>query len=91
MTFANVAHREKVPLRVVERVVVKIEEQVILAIFDSLNLPQVARLELRIEKERFVGDFSNVDRLRWRHQTFRGKVGVHATSQHRILNKLFNM
>lgn len=89
--LANIAHRKEVPLRIVERVVVKIQKEVVLAVLHPFNLSQVARFELCIEKECFFGYVSDVDRCGRGYQTLGRKVGVHTSTSHRILYKLFNM
>ena len=63
MTFANVANREKVPLAIGKRVVIELKEEVVFAIADLFNFSQVARFELRVEKDCFIVDIFYVERL----------------------------
>ena len=44
---------------------VKVEEEIILALADAFDLTQVARLELSIEEDGLVVDVANVKRLGW--------------------------
>ena len=46
VALANVADGEEVPLAVGQRVVIKVEEQVVLALANTLNLPQIATFKL---------------------------------------------
>ena len=44
--LANVANGEEVPLTVGESVVVEIQEEIVLAVSNAFNFPQITRLEL---------------------------------------------
>ena len=63
--LANVSNGEEVPLAVVECVMVKVEEKVVLALSNAFDLAQVARLELSIEEDGLVVDVANVKWLGW--------------------------
>ena len=60
VAFSNVPYGEKVPLRVVECIVVKVEIQVVLTLSDALSLSKVARLKLSIKKDCLLIDVTNV-------------------------------
>ena len=60
VAFSNVPYGEKVPLRVVECIVVKVEIQVVLTLSDALSLSKVARLKLSIKKDCLLIDVANV-------------------------------
>ena len=60
VAFSNVPYGEKVPLRVVECIVVKVEIQIVLTLSDALSLSKVSRLKLSIKKDRLVIDVTNV-------------------------------
>ena len=60
VALPNVSHREKVPLRVVQCIVVKVQIQVVLTVSDALNFSQVARLKLSIKKDCLLIDIANV-------------------------------
>ena len=61
VAFSNVPYGEKVPLRVVECIVVKVEIQVVLTLSDALSFSKVARLKLSIKKDCLLIDIANVE------------------------------
>ena len=67
MAFPDVSNWKEVPLRVVERVVIEIQIQIVLAltIRNALNFAQVSRLKLRVEEYRLLVYVVYVKRLRW--------------------------
>ena len=60
MAFSNIPNGEKVPLRVVECIVVKVEIQVVLTFSDTLSFSEVSRLKLSIKKDCLLIDIVNV-------------------------------
>lgn len=60
MAFSNIPYGEKVPLRVVECIVVKVEIQVVLTFSDTLSFSEVSRLKLSIKKDCLLIDIVNV-------------------------------
>lgn len=60
VAFSNVPYGEKVPLRVVECIVVKVEIQVVLTLSDTLSLSKVSRFKLSIKKDCLIIDVANV-------------------------------
>ena len=79
MAFSNVPDGEKVPLRVVECIVVKVEIQVVLTLSDALSLSKVARLKLSIKKDCLLIDVANVKGFRRVGKFFRLEVGSDST------------
>ena len=63
MPLAYVSNGEKVPLAVVKRIVIEVEEEVVFAFADPFDLTEVARLELRIEEDCLVVNVTNVEWL----------------------------
>ena len=79
MAFSNVPYGEKVPLRVVECIVVKVEIQVVLTLSDALSLSKVARLKLSIKKDCLLIDVANVKRFGRVGKFLRLEVGSDST------------
>ena len=79
VAFSNVPYGEKVPLRVVECIVVKVEIQVVLTLSDALSLSKVARLKLSIKKDCLLIDVSNVKGFRRVGKFLRLEVGSDST------------
>ena len=79
VAFSNVPYGEKVPLRVVECIVVKVEIQIVLTLSDALSLSKVSRLKLSIKKDRLVIDVTNVKGFGWIGKFLRLEVGSGST------------
>ncbi len=54
MALPDVAHGEIEPLRVVQSVEIEVQIHIIFQVAHTLDLPQIAALESRIEKQRRV-------------------------------------
>ncbi len=61
LTFFDVAHTEIVPLGKTEGIEIEVEKEVVFEFGKLLDLPQVARLEPRIEEDGGVADVTEVD------------------------------
>ena len=79
MAFSDIPNGEKVPLRVVECIVVKVEIQVVLTLSDALSLSKVARLKLSIKKDCLLIDVVNVKGFRRVGKFFWLEVGSDST------------
>jgi len=91
VTLCYVAHAEKVPLRVVECVVVEVKIQVVLAFLYPFNFSQVARLELCVEKYCFFVNILDVEGLWWILQSVWLKLGGHSPTLDRFADELYNV
>ena len=91
VAFSNVPYGEKVPLRVVECIVVKVEIQVVLTLSDALSLSKVARLKLSIKKDCLLIDVSNVKGFRRVGKFLRLEVGSDSTPLYWISYELSDM
>ena len=89
--FSNVSHREKVPLWVVECIVVKVEIQVVLTVSDALNLSEVSRLKLSIKKDCLLIDIANVEGFGRVGKFLRLEVGGDTAALYWISHELSNM
>ena len=75
VAFSYIPYGEKVPLRVVESIVVKVEIQVVLTFSDTLSLSEVSRLKLSIKKDCLLIDIPNVEGFGRVGKFFRLEVG----------------
>mgnify|MGYP006975818476 CR=1 FL=1 len=78
--LANVANGEEVPLTVGESVVVEIQEEIVLAVSNAFNFPQITRLELWIEKDGFIVYVLDIEWLGRISQLFRFEVRSYTLS-----------
>ena len=90
-TFCNVTDWEKVPLWVIQGVVIEMHEQVILAFTFFCNLSKIPWLELWIEKDSLFCHFIDVKWLKWWLQIFHGKLRSHSSPENRILAEFVDM
>ena len=65
-SFRDVSNGEEVPLRVVESVMVEVQEQVVLVVVNLSHLAEVARLKLCVKEESLLVDPADVDWVRRR-------------------------
>ena len=91
MTFADVPHREKEPLRVVESIMVEVKVQIVLTLLDLFSLPQVSRLELRIEEQCLIIHISDEERFWRRNQLFMLKTWCHSSPLNRLPYELLDV
>ena len=91
VAFSNVPYGEKVPLRVVECIVVKVEIQVVLTLSDALSLSKVARLKLSIKKDCLLIDVANVKGFGRVGKFLRLEVGSDSTPLYWISYELSDM
>ena len=91
MTFADVPHREKEPLRVVECIMVEVKVQIVLTLLDLFSLSQVSRLELRIEEQCLIIHISDEERFWRRNQLFMLKTWCHSSPLNRLPYELLDV
>lgn len=89
--FADVPDWEKIPLWVVERVVVEVQEHIVLIFFDSFNFSKVARFKLGVKENGFFIDIVDVERLWWVDEFLRLKMRGHSSALNSFLNELSDM
>lgn len=60
VAFSDVPDWEKIPLRVVERVVVEVQKHIVLIVFDSFDFAKVARFKLGVKENGLFIDIVDV-------------------------------
>ncbi len=80
VSFTNVSHGEEVPLRVVECIMVKVQEQIVLIFFDFLDFSEISGFKLGVKENCLLINIVNVKRLGRILQFFWFKVRIDSTS-----------